>query len=591
MFGRRRAGGGPHGTGGARARAPAAGPEGPGARGITRRLFLNGSLKATLAASVASRLSLGALLGGQAGAGKPAAAARRYDGELIEESYEIAHRLRDGALAIPSSLVPEGPLHDAIVLGGGVSGLMAAWELERGGLSDVVLYEKEDYIGGNARKGHANGTDYTCATWSVVRPKDPFLLKLFQDLGVVQGIAADGTPRIDPLLVGPGPDNNTLVNGSWYPVPMYGGDPAGAIGRLPLSATDRKDEIAFYRDMNAWAGRRGRDGRRAFAMPVEEGSRDPDILELDRITMLEYARRKGWGAYTLTEVDDWSTSDIGGQASEVSAYAFLSFNSLGQGGEDITLPGGNAWLAGRLTEKVGGDRTRTGLMAVRIENRGEGVRVTLVDARTGRFSARRARCAVIACPKHITGRMVPELAAAGRDAYLKYRYGALLMGAASVRRTPRLKGAPLAWYNESRGRLAQGFLVADYNSDRWRKGDPSRPNVLCLWAPLGGRASRADLLAEPWSHWADLLADDLESMVPGIHSDLTRLDVYAWGHHMVIPSPGFLTGDARRNLTRPLGRITFAHSDRNGMPSFELATRAGFDAAREAAALVRPGAS
>ena len=83
------------------------------------------------------------------------------------------------------------------------------------------------------------------------------------------------------------------------------------------------------------------------------------------------------------------------------------------------------------------------------------------------------------------------------------------------------------------------------------------------------------------------MADDLESMVPGISADLTRLDVYVWGHHMVIPAPGFLTGDARRGLTRPLGRITFAHSDRNGMPSFELATRAGYDAAREALAIVR----
>src|SRR3989442_821668 len=440
MVARGTAGGGRRGTGGARAGNPGDRLDASGARGITRRLFLNGSLKATLAASLASRLSLGALLGGQAGGRKPATAARRYDGELIEESYDIAHRLRDGALAIPSSLVPEGPLHDAIVLGGGVSGLMAAWELERGGLSDVVLYEKEDYIGGNARKGHANGTDYTCATWSVVRPKDPFLLKLFQDLGIVQGMAADGTPRIDPLLVGPGPDNNMLVGGTWYPGPMYGGDPAEAIRRLPLPENDRKDEVEFYRDMNGWADRRGRDGRPAFAIPVHEGRRDPDILELDRITMLEYARRKGWGPYALAEVDGWSTSDMGGQAAEVSAYAFLSFNSLGQGGEDITLPGGNAWLAGRLTEKVGGDRTRTGMMAVRVENRGAEVRVTLVDGGTGRFSARRARCVVIACPKHITGRMVPELAAAGRDAYLQYRYGALLMGAASVRKTPRLKG-------------------------------------------------------------------------------------------------------------------------------------------------------
>src|SRR5437867_8061372 len=379
----------------------------PGARHVTRRLFLGGGLKATVVAGLGARLSLGDLLaGGRARAGTsggPAAARRRqqstrgYDGELIEESYSVAHRLRDGTLEIPAALSPEGPLHDAIVIGGGVSGLMAAWELARGGLSDVVLYEKEDYIGGNARKEHANGTDYTCATWSVVRPKDPFLLKLFQDLGIVQGIAADGTPRIDPLLVGPGPDNNVLVDGTWYRGPMYGADPAEAIQRMPLSERDRKDEIEFYRDMNGWADKRGRDGRPAFAMPVEEGSRDPGILELDRITMLEYARRKGWGAYTLSEVDDWSTSDIGGQASEVSAYGFLSFNSLGQGGEDITLPGGNAWLAGRLTDKVGADRTRTGLMAVRVENRGDEARVTLVDPCTGRVIGRRARFLVIAC--------------------------------------------------------------------------------------------------------------------------------------------------------------------------------------------------
>lgn len=566
---------------------------------VTRRLFVGGGLKATLAAGLVSRFSLGDLLaggrpgkgpaGGAAGAGRSAgpASSRGYDGELIEESYGIAHRMRDGTLEIPTGLVPEGPLHDAIVIGGGVSGLMAAWELRRGGLADVVLYEKEGYLGGNARKEHANGTDYTCATWSLVRPRDRFLTKLLQDLDVVRGFAADGTPRIDPALVGPGPESNTFIDGTWYPDSVLTGDTARAIAAMPLSAKDRKDEVEFYDELHSWAKKTGRDGKPAFAMPVEDGSRDPDILELDRITMLEYARRKGWGERALANVDDWSTSDIGGTSEEVSAYAFLAFNSLGQGGEDITLPGGNAWLAARLADRAGRDALRTGWMAVRVENAADEVRVTLVDPRSERFSVRRARVAVLACPKHITGRMVPELAAAGRNQYLDYRYGALLMGAASVKRTPRLKGAPLAWYNAWHGRLCQGFLVADYNSPRWKKGDPGRSNVLCLWSPLGGRATRADILAEPWSHWADLLADDLETMLPGISSDLTRLDIYAWGHHMVIPTPGFLTGGARAALTRPLGRITFAHSDRNGMPSFELATRAGYDAAREAVALVR----
>src|SRR5712691_5457418 len=110
------------------------------ARGVTRRLFLDGTLKASLVAGLGARLSILDLLaqgagptpgaGGAGSAGTGAAVARGYDGELIAESYEIAHRLRDGTLSIPS-LLPEGPLHDAIVVGGGVSGLAAAWGLPR----------------------------------------------------------------------------------------------------------------------------------------------------------------------------------------------------------------------------------------------------------------------------------------------------------------------------------------------------------------------------------------------------------------------------------------------------------------------------
>ena len=116
---------------------------------VTRRLFIEGSLKAAVAAGVTARFSILDLAGQTSTGDRPG---RRYDGELIAESYRLAHSLRDGTLEIPS-LAPEGPLHDAIVLGAGVSGLMAAWELQRGGLADVVVYEKEGYVGGNARKG------------------------------------------------------------------------------------------------------------------------------------------------------------------------------------------------------------------------------------------------------------------------------------------------------------------------------------------------------------------------------------------------------------------------------------------------------
>ena len=44
------------------------------------------------------------------------------------------------------------------VIGGGISGLGAAYELAKGGV-EVVLYEKEDYLGGHAKTVRFEGID------------------------------------------------------------------------------------------------------------------------------------------------------------------------------------------------------------------------------------------------------------------------------------------------------------------------------------------------------------------------------------------------------------------------------------------------
>ncbi|KAK3417235.1 hypothetical protein EUGRSUZ_H02969 [Eucalyptus grandis] len=44
------------------------------------------------------------------------------------------------------------------VIGGGMSGLVAAYEAARGG-AKVVVYEKEDYLGGHAKTVSVNGVD------------------------------------------------------------------------------------------------------------------------------------------------------------------------------------------------------------------------------------------------------------------------------------------------------------------------------------------------------------------------------------------------------------------------------------------------
>ncbi|MEE9231455.1 MAG: hypothetical protein V3U86_12195 [Acidobacteriota bacterium] len=72
---------------------------------VPRRLSLGGYLKAAAAAGIASQMPILDVLA-------TPSPKRRFDGELIEESYNIAHRMRDEKLSIPS-LTPKGPLDAA----------------------------------------------------------------------------------------------------------------------------------------------------------------------------------------------------------------------------------------------------------------------------------------------------------------------------------------------------------------------------------------------------------------------------------------------------------------------------------------------
>ncbi len=49
---------------------------------------------------------------------------------------------------------------------------------------------------------------------------------------------------------------------------------------------------------------------------------------------------------------------------------------------------------------------------------------------------------------------------------------------------------------------------------------------------------------------------------------------------MVKPTPGLITGEARRKLAAPIGNVHFAHSDLSGLSLFEEAYTRGVLAAQ-----------
>ncbi|XP_049936795.1 uncharacterized protein LOC116265647 isoform X4 [Nymphaea colorata] len=69
------------------------------------------------------------------------------------------------------------------VIGAGVSGLVAAYTLAKAGVH-VVLYEKEDYLGGHAWTVHVNGVDVDLGFMVFNGVTYPNMLQLFESLGV-----------------------------------------------------------------------------------------------------------------------------------------------------------------------------------------------------------------------------------------------------------------------------------------------------------------------------------------------------------------------------------------------------------------------
>src|SRR5215831_10025488 len=92
------------------------------------------------------------------------------------EDNKICHQVRDGkAFNRP----PASSKHDVVIVGGGISGLTAAYLLQK---RDVLLLEKEPHWGGNAYQGEYHGQAYATGTAFLLAEEATF--ELAKELGL-----------------------------------------------------------------------------------------------------------------------------------------------------------------------------------------------------------------------------------------------------------------------------------------------------------------------------------------------------------------------------------------------------------------------
>ncbi|OON63949.1 amine oxidase [Massilia sp. KIM] len=494
------------------------------------------------------------------------------------------HLLRDRAQLPPPSSVIET---EVAILGSGIAGLSAAWQLNRMGRQDFLLFDGPEAFGNAAGSRYG---DYACPTGAHYLPlpgrEARQVREMLADLGVIRQDALGERPLYDERFVLHGPQERLLYQGRWH---------EGLLPQEGLAAGELAQERQFFAHMERLRHHRGADGRRSFVFPAALSSQDPEFDGLDAISFAAWLDREGYTAPALRWYLDYCCrDDYGAGLAQVSAWAgvhyFAGRLGLAANAEEnglLTWPGGLAPVAEALAARVAGRRRPGTAVSVRsLGDRAEALCFTLESGKPRSFLVR-ARRIVCAMPLFVAARIVEGIGKLGFDPRRDLpAYAPWMVSSFVMRAFPReLDETPLAWDNVVYGGKGLGYVVSTHQDIRLH---PPEKTVFTAYMALSGRTPQE---ARRWLQDADprelldLAASDLRAAYGlALAPCVERADITLRAHAMAIPAPGFRKNAGLAALREAEGPVLFAHGDLSGYSVFEEAAWWGVQAALRAAA-------
>jgi len=446
------------------------------------------------------------------------------------EDNRICHQVRDGKVF---TRPPVSGRHDAVIVGGGVSGLTAAYRLRH---RDFLLLEKEPHWGGNAYGMEYEGSTY--ATGSAFLVNDEYSYPFAKEIG------------LEPLPIN-SPDasiiRGELILDTW----------GEGLDKLPYPASIREGFKKFKKEM--------------LAIDVEK--RGKELYNKPFSDLL-----KGYPAELKQWWDTFGPSNWGA-ASEETAAALAIENLQEMAGESraddrYTWPGG----LGAVTKKLADilqpqykDRMQTGATTVAVVQEKEEVHVTYLLG--GELKTVAAKAVIMATPKFITRRIVDGLPEKQSDAmhqirYIPYPVVNLIFD------KPVFNHGYDTWCP---GNSFTDFIVADWVIQK-QPGYQQKLNIISCYTPMA-EENRGYLLNEIGARKiAANVLTDFQKLMPGLNVDPVEVHIYRRGHPLYMSTPGLYT-QVQPLARQPMDRIFFANTDSEGP---ESTTNGGILAAQRA---------
>ena len=474
---------------------------------------------------------------------------RKIEGSFVNEAAAAGHLLRDRKSFPAAKQTAKIPI---VIVGGGISGLSAAWRLKKRGFEDFVLLEMNEQAGGNARSGENEITAYPWAAHYVPVPglQAAYVRELFADLGVLK----DG--QWEERYLAFAPQERLFLYGRWQD------------GIEPAVGLTQKDREQFQRLEESFTKYRTSG---AFAVPLEVGYSN-QFAALDQISFADWLKGNGFDSRLLNWYMNYACrDDYGALAGDTSAWAGIHYFSSREAEEKgpLTWPEGNGWIAKRLLERVG-NKVRTNQMVHRIVKSARGASVFAGDTEY------QAEFVIFSAPTFLGPYIID-----GFPRLNDFVYSPWLTANLTLERLPASPGAEPSWDTVFLDSPTLGYVDATHQSLRTHI---ERTVWTFYWALADGTPAqnRQMLLQSDWSYWKEAILRDLERVHKDIRQCVSRIDVMRMGHAMIRPLVGAISSEERIRLKRREGRILFANSDLSGISIFEEAQFHGVEAAQVA---------